>query len=69
MNNYYYQYDWRHNPMNNMNKVNLFNPKEGFEKAQRSAYFVGGQKLSYAKCVKPKRCGKGFGRRGFQPSH
>lgn len=32
MNNYYYQYDWRHNPMNNMNKVNLFNPKEGFEK-------------------------------------
>ena len=32
MNNYYYQYDWRNNPMNNMNKVNLFNPKEGFEK-------------------------------------
>lgn len=28
MNNYY-QYDWRNNPMN---KVSLFNPKEGFEK-------------------------------------
>ena len=29
MNNYYYQYDWRNNSMDNMN---LFNPKEGFEK-------------------------------------
>ena len=28
MNNYY-QYNWRHTPMNN---VDLFNPKEGFEK-------------------------------------
>ena len=27
MNNYYYPYNWR-----NTNNVNLFNPKEGFEK-------------------------------------
>ena len=50
MNNYY-QYDWRNNSMNNMN---LFNPKEGFERGNMFENIYSEYKNYKPQNLKPK---------------